>query len=460
MSRILFVSNDYVDRRMAGPAIRAFELSRQLTAHGHQVTLAVPAATDVEAPFDLAVYDHTGETLLRLAPEQDVLVFQGWVLERFPGLREAGPALAVDLYDPFPLELLVTISREPTERRRQELFEAQLCLNEQIRAGDFFMCASEKQRDYWLGALSTLNRINPESYAADPSLRSLLDVVPFGIPSTPPRVRRGRGARGQIPGIGEDDLLLLWGGGVYNWFDPLTLVQAVALAAPELPNLRLLFMATRHPNPDVPEMWMLARTRELSAELGLTGRHVFFNESWVPYEERGAWFAEPDVGVSTHFDHVETRFSFRTRVLDYLWAGLPIISTEGDTLAGDIEREGLGRVVPPEEPHALADAIRGLADADERRRISRRVRNYAKGRTWEQVAEPLVRFCDAPRRAADLAAGSRQVPVRLAAESPQPPPEGPGIVRRAARIARREGPAGVTRAGFRWLRRRRGQGPS
>jgi glycosyltransferase involved in cell wall biosynthesis len=458
MSRVLFVSNDYVDRRMAGPAIRAFELSRQLTAHGHQVTLAIPAATDVEAPFELAVYDHTGETLLRLAPEHDVLVFQGWVLERFPSLRDSGPALAVDLYDPFPLELLVTISREPTERRRQELFEAQLCLNEQIRAGDFFMCASEKQRDYWLGALSTLNRINPESYAADPSLRSLLDVVPFGIPSDPPRKRPGQGARGRIPGIGADDLLLLWGGGVYNWFDPLTLVRAVALAAPDLPQLRLLFMATQHPNPDVPEMWMLTRTRELAEELGLTGRHVFFNESWVPYDERGAWFAEADAGVSTHFDHVETRFSFRTRVLDYLWAGLPIISTEGDTLAGDIEREALGRVVPPEDSEALASAIRSLSDEAERRRIARRVRAYAKGHTWERVAEPLVRFCDAPRRAADLAAGSRPLPVRVVVEAPASHPR-PGAVRRMAGIARREGPAGVARAGLRWLRRRLRKGP-
>jgi hypothetical protein len=34
--------------------------------------------------------------------------------------------------------------------------------------------------------------------------------------------------------------------------------------------------------------------------------------------------------VSTHYEHVETTFAFRTRILDYLWAGLPVVATGGD----------------------------------------------------------------------------------------------------------------------------------
>ena len=34
--------------------------------------------------------------------------------------------------------------------------------------------------------------------------------------------------RGVVPGIGPDDDMLVWAGGVYDWFDPLTLVRAVA----------------------------------------------------------------------------------------------------------------------------------------------------------------------------------------------------------------------------------------
>ena len=38
----------------------------------------------------------------------------------------------------------------------------------------------------------------------------------------------------------------------------------------------------KHPNPDVPDMAIAWQTRQLADELGLTGKHVFFNDGWVP----------------------------------------------------------------------------------------------------------------------------------------------------------------------------------
>ena len=111
-------------------------------------------------------------------------------------------------------------------------------------------------------------------------------------------------------------------------------------------------------------MSMAVQTRALADELQLTGTHVFFNEDWVPYEDRQNYLLESDVGVSTHFDHVETAFSFRTRILDYLWAGLPVISTSGDALSDMIESAGAGIAVPPGDVGALEDALFDLL-ADE-----------------------------------------------------------------------------------------------
>jgi glycosyltransferase involved in cell wall biosynthesis len=453
---------------MAGPAIRAYELSRQLAAAGHQVTLAVPGPSDLVHPVIPIVSYDAGETTIRqLAAEHDVIVFQGWVLERFPFLRQAGPSLVADLYDPFPLELMANLKYEPSLSRLTERLPALLCLNEQIRQGDFFMCASERQLDYWLGMLTALNRVNPETYDRDPTLRSMIDVVPFGISSEPPRPR-GAGARGVIPGIGKDDLLLLWGGGIYNWFDPLTLIRAVATSVAHHPNIRLLFLATAHPNPEVPEMLMLRRARELAGELNLTGRHVFFNAPWVPYEDRGDWFAEADIGVSIHLDHVETRFSFRTRMLDYFWAGLPVICTRGDVLAETVEREELGLAVPPEDPDAISAAIDVLGGHERREEVSARVRRFAQGLTWERAAAPLVRYCRDPRRAPDLADGSPAVPIRervLVSSSPAGGIAETGVrrgglmrvdalMRSGVGVLAKEGPRAAAVRGWRRLRER------
>ena len=123
------------------------------------------------------------------------------------------------------------------------------------------------------------------------------------------------------------------------------------------PDVRLYFLGMKHPNPGVPAMTIAFQTQELSRELGLTGTHVFFNEGWVPYGERADYLLDADVGVSTHFQHIETAFSFRTRILDYLWASLPIVATDGDTFGPLIREHGLGRVVPPQDVEALELAL-------------------------------------------------------------------------------------------------------
>jgi len=227
--RILVVSNDLVQQRMAGPAIRAYELARQLAAAGLDVTLTTPGSTDLDEPsLRLVAYDD--ERLRALAAEHDVLVVQGWVIDHHHWLRDTAAALVVDLYDPIPLEGLVHFERKDPVFQLAVHENTLGVMNEQIRLGDFFLCASERQRDYWLGMLTALNRINPPTYAADPTLRNLMDVVPFGIPERPPQPV-GPVMRGVIAGIDSSDLVLLWGGGIYDWFDPLTLVRGVARGA-------------------------------------------------------------------------------------------------------------------------------------------------------------------------------------------------------------------------------------
>lgn len=422
MSGVLILANEHVGRAMAGPAIRCFELSGALARAGHEVTLASPFESDLDRqPFALERYDQ--RTLPRLAAAHEVVVVQGWVLDRHPELAAAARHVVVDLYDPFPLELLMLLEAEPRPTRMLAQRDALRAVSDQAARGDFFICASEKQRDFWLGWLSALNRVNPIAHDADPTLRGLIDVVAFGVPDQPP-VASGRPAmRGAIEGIGADDVVLLWGGGVYDWFDPEALVRAVAAVAGDHPRLRLVFMATGHPNPEQPPAAALARARAAADELGATGRSVFFNHGWVDYDRRSDWLLEADAGVSTHFDHVETRFAHRTRVLDYLWAGLPVLCTAGDTLADEVERHGAGLTVAPGDAEALAEAVRRLAgDRALRERCAAASRWRARELTWSAVVQPLSRWCEHPRPAPDRAAqGGSPVrpPVALTGDEPR-----------------------------------------
>lgn len=399
--RILVVTPDLLTPRMAGPAIRAWEIANAL-ARRHQVHLASTAERVELSSSRFAVSAPPDRTFRELAGWADVIVAQGFALEGRPYLRDETKVLVVDLYDPVHLEQLELFKDDTDIRRRLTVRGAVRVLNEQLARGDFFVCASPKQRDFWLGQLAGLGRVNHLTYDDDPRLRSLLDVVPFGLPDSPPRPV-GRVLKGVLPGIDAEDEVILWGGGIYNWFDPLTLIRAVDRLRRRRANVRLFFMGLRHPNPDVQEMRVATEARRLARELELTNRYVFFNDDWVPYADRQSYLLEADVGVSTHFDHLETEFSFRTRILDYIWATLPIVATEGDWFAELIALEGLGLTVPAQDVECLEEALFRVLDDEMLRKSSREALSRVAGEfAWSEVLAPIIAFCNAPRRAADM----------------------------------------------------------
>ncbi|WP_091452167.1 glycosyltransferase [Actinokineospora iranica] len=416
--KILVITGDAISERMAGPAIRAWNMAEVLSAE-HEVRLVT--VNPLCAPPDTAfpVLRARRRDLDPHVDWADVVILQGHALELVPSVqkKDSTKIVVCDVYDPMHLELLEQGKDDVAEQRELDLVGVTKVLNTQLERGDFFVCASERQRHFWLGHLLALGRLTPALYDTDPTLRSLLAVVPFGLPGKPPQQSRSP-IKGGIAGIGERDKVVLWAGGVYSWFDPLTLVTAIGTLARRRPDVRLVFLGMRHPNPEVPEMDIGGQVRALSGRLDLTGRHVFFNETWVPYEQRQDWLLDADCGVTTHYEHVETTFAFRTRVLDYLWAGLPIVTTDGDSFAELVRAEGLGVVVPAEDGDALAAALeRVLYDEEFAQGCRERIAVARERFTWENVLAPLTAFCRAPRPAADRLAGAETL-VRKPALSP------------------------------------------
>ncbi|WP_349904886.1 glycosyltransferase family 4 protein [Parafrigoribacterium humi] len=400
---ILVVTADTLGSRMAGPAIRAFEMAKAISKVT-TVRLVSTTYSSLTHP-DFEVLHATPPELHAQERWADVIIFQGHLLASHPWMKQSSKIIVADIYDPMHLEQLEQGSDLPTEERFLASASIVGLLNEQIERADYMLCASEKQRDFWLGQLAAVGRINPATHDQDASLRALLDVAPFGVADSAP-VQRRHGIKGTVPGIGPDDKVIIWGGGIYNWFDPLTLIRAVHKLSIKRPDLRLFFLGVKHPNPAVPTMRMSFEAHTLARELGVLDSVVFFNEGWVPYEERADYLLDADVGVSTHLEHLETAFSFRTRILDYLWAGLPIVSTTGDTFAEIVEKQQLGRTVPPRDVDALVQAIdEVLYDDAENARVSARVTEFAATMTWAIALQPLIQFCMNPHQAQDRSLG-------------------------------------------------------
>jgi glycosyltransferase involved in cell wall biosynthesis len=393
--RVLFVTNDYIGEKRAGPAIRAMELARVLSK-SCDVTVASARPGQIASDGIQFIFNSVADLkpLRAAARSSDIVVTQGNVLQSFPFLKRA-QHLVIELYDPYLFEYLA----HPHGRFTGWGYWRQWYLvNEQLSCGDFFICANERQRDYWLGRFCALGRLTPEQYGQDPSFRNLLAVIPFGIPPDPPR-HLAPAVKGVVPGIAHTDVLLLWGGGIWQWFDPLTLIRAMHEVGKERSDIKLLFLGVGHPDPNEPKMSVVRQSLQLSRELGVLGKSVFFHEGWVPQEELQNYLLEADVGVATYPDTAETRFAFRTRVRDYIWAGLPLILTRGDSFAELVEHHNLGRTVNARDVDGLKNAILELASSAARRaEIRKSLSQIAPRFYWDTVAAPLLQYCAEPYR--------------------------------------------------------------
>ena len=393
---ILLISSDSVDTQMAGPGIRYWEFAKQLSQR-HTVTLLTPNRCSLTYPT-VQIVQRTRNSLNKALQQADVVVTQGMLMPLAPLMFNRKP-LVVDLYDPLPIELLEHHSHLP-------LHEAQLsqshCIDRVkllLQRGDFFLYSNERQRDYWLGMLSAAGRVNHRLYRDDPSYSRVFACVPYGIPDEAPHHTKAV-LRGENLLFHKEDTVILWGGGLWKWFDPCTVIRAMHAMPAERRDIKLLFLGARRATSDNSGINVAYATKEaiaLSKELGLYQRSVFFHDDWVPYNERQNYLLEADIGISTHFTSLETHFSFRTRILDYLWTELPIIATEGDILSTWIQKFKLGITVTPENVIQLKDAILRLAsDIDFSAACRQNIRSFRQQFFWSEVTAPLEKFCTHP----------------------------------------------------------------
>ncbi|MCS6773466.1 MAG: glycosyltransferase, partial [Thermoflexales bacterium] len=118
-------------------------------------------------------------------------------------------------------------------------------------------------------------------------------------------------------------------------------------ALTELPKARALVVGTGP---------MESSWRKLARELGVEERVTFAGE--VSDEDLPLWYHKADIYVIPANSRAE---AFGVAILEAMASGLPVISTEVGSATSWINQHGeTGLVVPPRDPHALAEAVRAL----------------------------------------------------------------------------------------------------
>ncbi len=392
MTRVLFVSHTPVGERMTAPAIRFVELARAL-GERFETTIAAPPGSQHGAVAGVVGYDPASASTLRDAVRGADVVVSSPLAPRLAGPFAARVTWIVDLLNPEPFEGLEHHKRKParTRRRLETVRTDRLAFAARSAAG--FMCGSERQRDMWLGFLAANRRLESAAYASDDDRRSLIDVVPSGVPTLAPAAPAAPVLRGRA--LAADARVVLWNGGVWDWLDTPTVVDAVAVLRERDPRWALVFQGglgvpggSRADNSAV----VRATLARIDAH-GLGGDAVYVHREWTPYSRRGDMLVEADVGVCAHAPTLEARYAFRNRLLDLVWARVPIVCTAGDPLAGEVADRGLGAVVAPGDAPAFAAAIETVF-ARGRDAFAPAMERAAQDYSWANAGARLARLIE------------------------------------------------------------------
>jgi glycosyltransferase involved in cell wall biosynthesis len=389
--RILILVLGPGGEEMSGPDMRGWRLARALATR-HSVT-AVVRRPPPDPPPGVRVVEWRRRTILREALRADSVVapwVPPWLLAALSRRRTLTVA---DLYDPIELEM-ATLEPGPAVARRMRA--ERLSRELQLTFADVVACASEGQR---ADLERELRELAPQAGGRPP-----LVCVPLGVDDDPPPASR-RPLRARFPQIGADDPVVLWWGSVWRWLDPETAILAFERVLAEVPRARLVFTTGTPGSERLRELGDAERLRGLAAERGLLGESVLTLDEWVPHDERHELLHEADVGISLHRDPGEAARAARARYLDYLWARLPCVLTDGNETADRFARAGFARTAPVGDAEAVAAALLGLLDPGQRERARAAAEPLAEEMRWDRVAEPLLAALDDPPERRRVRAG-------------------------------------------------------
>jgi len=381
-SKIALLCSEPIKPEMGGIGIRYLEMARHLHAQELDVVLIHPGDEKAAASFGL---DIAGIRIFReghlkeLLSGCDCVVAQGQLANHLPLEVPEIPAV-IDLYDPWLIENLNyydTLGPGPFRNDHRSWIV-------QLSHGDFFLCSSEEQRLFYIGFLAALGRVNPKILKEDPDLSKLIVPVPFGVPDELPPYKPYLPERKP----GEKRLLF---GGVYDWYDPWTLLDALDRFSGG--EWTLFFMETANPETTPQEMY-----NRLKIRAGKNPTRIRFMDR-VPAERRFDLLRDVDVLVAPHKINIETHLSLRTRFIEALAVGIPIICTESGSLSRIIQEHQAGWVVPPRDADAILRALEEIFnDKDLVAARKTKALRLAERFKWKEVLSPLVLFCRNPRR--------------------------------------------------------------
>lgn len=373
-------SNNITD----GPGYRAWTLFQEIAKRHETVIISLYESYHKKLERELEVTEdnylikcmhHQPRRVARAVVEEapDV-IYLPWSSTPFISrLTEKIPTI-VDYVGSGLLEYFVSYGYIPPSFLRLKI--------ESFWLGDFLMTAGIREKYYLLGLLAASKRL---SFRAQRLPMSLINVIPMSPPCNPPTLRR------KVLEKDPNELIILVSGAFLPWYDYSTFFEALSLLIErKATNYRVIFLGG-NPRDPIFERLVL----KLGCDPRINNNLIF--TGLVPFKERGNYYLSSDIGMNIPLPTVEDELSVRTRVIDYIWGGLPVVTPARDEYSKMVVENGGGLEYSPGNAHSLSQVIESLTNESGREKLER-LKNkishiYEESlRMQKELVKPLERF--------------------------------------------------------------------
>jgi glycosyltransferase involved in cell wall biosynthesis len=379
-----------------GGGMRAWGLAKGLQEQGVEVTVAVNNS------FPQELEECEGIKLTNWSPDEafrgllgafDAIIASYCMGSDSVFIADNTPSdtqLILDLYVPIYVEVSARDSEDIDTEYRNYMADIQH-FNHVLRRGDYFLCASQVQKIFYTGVLGSLGVVNPRSYREGRIL-----VVPFGIHDLP--VISERDPYREELGIAKKDFVVLWFGGLYPWFRVDELMDSIKSLSSEK-NIKFVIVGGKNPfnsNPNFVKQYTFAH--DYATKHKLLDKSLFFVE-WVDFDDRINWFTNADLIISINNPGEENSFSWRTRVMDFVWGETAILTNGEDVLSEELLAKNAAVRLPSLSSQSISETIKHLAkNPSELTKLKKNLHAVKEDYFWHQVVKPAMEVIASGKR--------------------------------------------------------------
>jgi glycosyltransferase involved in cell wall biosynthesis len=224
--------------------------------------------------------------------------------------------------------------------------------HDNLYRADKFSTVSAAQRLALIGELGLAGRLNNWTTNYE-----FVHAIPTGGDATPFHHDK-KVIRGIL--VGEDNFVVLYSGGYNTWTDVATLFAGVEQAMAQ--HLKLVFVSTGGQIEGHDEHTYSAFCDLIAAS---TYRERFHLCGWVDYDVLHNYYLESDVAIIADKMCYEAELGSRTRILDWLRAGLPALVNPLAEICQHVVEQGAGFAYPIGDSAALSQLLLELSNHPE-----------------------------------------------------------------------------------------------